>query len=177
MVVSSLADPAILWQGVSVLITADCPPRFASAHAINRAMIVASSSETELDFANHRAGISSAALVNRFIVRVVSVTVRIIAVGIVPVVWIGTVKERVPKIVKEEEPVVEVSMAESIAPEAAAAKATSVKTTAKATSAKTTTGETAVKTAAIEATAAKAPSSSTEAAAVTTATPTVRHHV
>jgi hypothetical protein len=64
----SLADPAILWQGVSVLICPDGPPRFASAHAINRTMIVASSSETELDFANHRVGISSAALVNRFIV-------------------------------------------------------------------------------------------------------------
>jgi hypothetical protein len=67
----SLTDPAILWQGVSVLICLDRPPRFASAHAINRTMIVACSSETELDFANHRVGISSAALGNRLIVPIV----------------------------------------------------------------------------------------------------------
>src|SRR4029077_11355244 len=87
----SLADSAILWQGVSVLICPDGPPRFASAHAIDRTVIVASSSETELDFANYRVGISSAALVNRFIVRVVSVTVRIIAIGIVSVVRVGII--------------------------------------------------------------------------------------
>jgi len=74
-------------------------------------MIVASSSETELDFANYRVGISSATLVNRFIVRVVSVTVRIIAIGIVSVVRVGIIRERVPKIAKEEEPIVEVPMA------------------------------------------------------------------
>jgi hypothetical protein len=67
----SLTDPAILWQGVSVFIYPDRPPRFASAHAIDRTMIVASLSEAELDFPNHRVGMSSAALVRRLIVRIV----------------------------------------------------------------------------------------------------------
>ncbi len=176
----SLADPAILWQGVSVLITADCPPRLASAHAINRSMIVASSSETELDFANHRVGISSAALVNRFIVRVVSVIVRIIAVGIVPVVRVGIIKERIPKIAKEEGPIVEVPAAEPITAKTMVAKTITVKATAKATAAKTTTVKgtakaSTSKTATTEAAAVKA--SSTEAAAtMTTTADAMRHH-
>ena len=49
----------------------------------------------------------------------VSVTIRIIAriiaIGIVPVVWIGIVKERVPKITKEEEPIVEAAIVEPTA--------------------------------------------------------------
>jgi hypothetical protein len=153
-------------------------------------MIVASSSETELDFANHRAGISSAALVNRFIVRVVSVTVRIIAVGIVPVVRVGIIKERIPKIAKEEGPIVEVSAAEPITAKtmvaktitvkatakATAAKTTTVKGTAKASTSKTTTGKASTsKTATTEAAAVKA--SSTEAAAtMTTTADAMRHH-
>jgi hypothetical protein len=186
----SLADPAILWQGVSVLIFADCLARSIAAHAVNRTMIVASSSETELDFANHRVGISSAALVNSFIVRIVSVTVRIIAVGIVPVVWIRIIKKRIPKIAKEEEPIVEVSMAEPITAKTmvaktitvkataktTAAKTTTVKGTAKASTSKTTTGKASTsKTATTEAAAVKA--SSTEAAAtMTTTAAAMRHH-
>jgi hypothetical protein len=122
-------------------------------------MVIAFPSETELDLPNQRAGVNRPAWVNRLIVRIVrtvSVIVRIIAVGIVPIVWIGIVKERVPEIVKEEKSPVEVAMAESIS-----AKATAVKA--------------AAKTATIEATATKA-ASSTEAAAMTTAT-AVRHHV
>jgi len=115
-------------------------------------MIVASSSETELDFANYRVGISSATLVNRFIVRVVSVTVRIIAIGIV--------RERVPKIAKEEEPIVEVPMAEPIAAKATTTKTTTVKATAKA------------------ATKAADAEAATAEPAVTAATTTAaRHHV
>jgi hypothetical protein len=135
-------------------------------------MIVASSSETELDFANHRAAISSAALVNRFIVGVVSVTVRIIAVGIVPVVAIGIVKERIPKIAKEEGPIVEVSAAEPITSKTMVAKTITVEATAKATAAKTTTVKNTAKastskTATTEATAVKASSTAADA---------MRHH-
>src|SRR6266700_2345258 len=58
----------------------------------------------------------------------VSVTIRIIAriiaIGIVPVVWIGIVKERVPKITKEEEPIVEAAIVEPTAAKAAITKAT-----------------------------------------------------
>src|SRR5438552_12780544 len=46
-------------------------------------------------------------------VRIVSVIVRIIAVWIVPVVWIRIVKERTSKIAKEEERIIEVAMVET----------------------------------------------------------------
>jgi hypothetical protein len=169
-----LADFAILWQGVSVFICPDRPPRFASAHAIDRTMVVASSSETELNFANYRVGVSSAAWVNRFIVRVVSVTVRIIAIGIVSVVRVGIIKEWVPKITEEEESIVEAAIVEPTAAKAtimkaAATKATAVKGTVKPATAKATASAEA---AAMEATA------STEAAAVTaTTTAAMRRHV
>src|ERR1700736_6243020 len=154
----ALANPAISWQAVNALIFADRSPRCSATHAINRTMVIAFPSETELDLPNQSAGVNRPAWVNRLIVRIVrtvSVIVRIIAVGIVPIVWIRIVKERVPEIVKEKSPV-EVAMAESIS-----AKATAVKA--------------AAKTATIEATATKA-ASSTEAAATTTAT-AARHHV
>jgi hypothetical protein len=106
----------------------------------------------------------------------VSVTIRIIAriivIGIVPVVWIGIVKERVPKITKEEEPIVEAAIVEPTAAKAtimnaAATKATAVKGTVKPATAKAT-----VKAAATKATA------SAEAATVTAATTTaMRRHV
>src|SRR5437016_14631635 len=102
-------------------------------------MIVACPSQTELDLSNQRVAVCGTALVTWLIVRIVSVIVRIIAVGIVPVVWIRIVKERVPKIAKKEEPIVEVAMAEPITSEAAAAKTITVKATAKATAVKTTT--------------------------------------
>jgi len=90
----------------------------------DRTIIIVSTSQTELNSPDQRVGISAAALLNRFIhasptaakttatkavatKAAVSVTIRIIAVGIVPVIWIGIVKERVPKITKEEEPIVE----------------------------------------------------------------------
>jgi hypothetical protein len=147
-------------------------------------MIVASSSETKLDFANHRVGISHPAFVNRFIVRVVSVTIRIItriiAIRIVPVVWIGVVIQRVTKITKEEKPIVEAAIVEPTAAKATSAKAiitkaSSVKTTAKAPTSKASTSKTSTsKTTATEAAAVKA--SSTEAAATMTTT-APRHHV
>jgi len=171
----SLADSAISWQPVSALIFADRSPGCRAAHAINRTMIVACTSETKLDLANQRTGVDRPAWVNRLIVRIVrtvSVIVRIIAVGIVPVIWIGIVKERVPKIVKEEESIVEVAMAESIS-----AKATTVKPAAKAPAIKAAAKATetaAAETASTEAAAVKA--SSTEAAAtMTTAASAVRH--
>src|SRR6266487_2765015 len=80
----------------------------------------------------------------------VSVTIRIIAriiaIGIVPVVWIGIVKERVPKITKEEEPIVEAAIVEPTAAKAtimkaAATKATAVKGTVKPATAKATTAK------------------------------------
>ena len=174
-----MADFAILWQGVSVFICPDRPPRFASAHAIDRTMVVASSSETELNFANYRVGVSSAAWVNRFIVRVVSVTVRIIAIGIVSVVRVGIIKEWVPKITEEEESIVEAAIIEPTAAKAtimkaAATKATAVKGTVKPATAKATATEAtaSAETAAMEATA------STEAAAVTATTAAaMRRHV
>ena len=132
-----MADFAILWQRVSVFICPDRPPRFASAHTIDRTMVVASSSETELNFANYRVGVSSTAWVNRFIVRAVSVTVRIIAIGIVSVVRVGIIKEWVPNITDEEESIVEAAIIEPTAAKAtimkaAAPKATAVKGTVKA---------------------------------------------
>src|SRR5260370_42609258 len=102
-------------------------------------MIIPCTSQTELDSPDQRVGISAAALVNRLMVRTVSVTVRIIAIGIVPVVWIGIVKERVPEIAKEDEPIVEVAMVEPIAAKATITKATATKLTAtKATAVKAT---------------------------------------
>src|SRR6266576_1917946 len=72
----------------------------------------------------------------------VSVTIRIkariIAIGIVSVVWIGIVKERVPKITKEEEPIVEAAIVEPTA-----AKATIMKATASAEAAAVTATTTA----------------------------------
>src|SRR5438445_5359661 len=102
----------------------------------------------------------------------VSVTIRIIAriiaIEIVPVVWIGIVKEMVTKITKEEEPIVEAAIVEPTAAKAtsakaittkAAAKASSVKTTAKTPTSKASTGKTAVK-------ASTSKTTPTEAAAV-----------
>ncbi len=64
----------------------------------------------------------------------VSVTIRIIAriiaIGIVSVVWIGIVKERVPKITKEEEPIVEAAIVEPTAAKATIMKAAATKATA-----------------------------------------------
>src|SRR5213592_1805768 len=77
-------------------------------------MIIACTSQTALDLPNQRVGVSRPAWVTWLIVRIVSVIVivRIIAVGIVPVVWIRIVKERTSKIAKEEESIVEVAMVE-----------------------------------------------------------------
>jgi hypothetical protein len=166
----SLADSAISWQPVSALIFADRSPGCRAAHAINRTMIVACTSETKLDLANQRTGVDRPAWVNRLIVRIVrtvSVLVRIIAVGIVPVIWIGIVKERVPKIVKEEESIVEVAMAESIS-----AKATTVKPAAKAAAETSSTEAAAVKASSTEAAVTSATASPRSAA-----TKPVRHHV
>jgi hypothetical protein len=180
-----------------VLICPDRPPRFASAHAIDRAMIVACPSQTELDLSNQRVAVCGTALVTWLIVRIVSVTVRIIAVGIVSVVWVRIVKERVPKIAKEEEPVIEVSMAEPItaktmvaktitvkaaakasATKASAAKATTVKAAAKTSAGKTTSKTAPTKAAAAKATAVKATvKPATAKAAAATEAAAVRRHV
>jgi hypothetical protein len=187
---------------VSVLICPDRPPRFASAHAIDRAMIVACPSQTELDLSNQRVAVCGTALVTWLIVRIVSVTVRIIAIGIVSVVWVRIVKERVPKIAKEEEPVIEVSMAEPItaktmvaktitvkaaakasatkasAAKASAAKATTVKAAAKTSAGKTTSKTAPTKAAAAKATAVKATvKPATAKAAAATEAAAVRRHV
>ena len=108
----------------------------------------------------------------------ISVAIRIIAVGIVTVrivavVWVGRIEERISKVVKEEDPIVEAVMMELItmktaeftATKAPATKAAVVKaaTTMKAATVKaSTSSETAVATA----------TASTEAAATA-----VRHHV
>src|SRR6266567_1818049 len=106
----------------------------------------------------------------------VSVTIRIIAriiaIGIVPVVWIGIVKERVPKITKEEEPIVEAAIVEPTAAKAAITKAAATKATAVKGTVKPATAKATVKAAATKATA------SAEAAAVTaTTTAAMRRHV
>ena len=111
----------------------------------------------------------------------VSVTIRIIAriiaIGIVPVVWIGIIKERVPKITEEEESIVEAAIVEPTAAKAtimkaAATKATAVKGTVKPATVKAATAKATVKAAATKATA------SAEAAAVTaTTTAAMRRHV
>ncbi len=75
-------------------------------------MIIACTSQTALDLPNQRVGVSRTASITWLIVRIVSVIVRIITVWIVPVVWIRIVKERVSKIAKEEESIVEVAMVE-----------------------------------------------------------------
>src|SRR6266480_3186113 len=84
----------------------------------------------------------------------VSVTIRIkariIAIGIVSVVWIGIVKERVPKITKEEEPIVEAAIVEPTAAKATIVKpATTKATTAKATASAEAAAVTATTTAAM----------------------------
>src|SRR5438445_9849532 len=106
----------------------------------------------------------------------VSVTIRIIAriiaIGIVPVVWIGIVKERVPKITKEEESIVEAAIVEPTTAKATIMKAAATKATAVKGTVKPATAKATVKAAATKATA------STEAAAVTAATTAaVRRHV
>jgi hypothetical protein len=146
---------------VSALIFADRPARSIAVHAIDRTTIIARTGQTELDLPNQRVGVSRIALVNRLIVRIVSVIERIIPVGtVVPVVWIRIVKERISKIVKEEKPILEVAMAETIA-----AKATAVKAAAKGAATKTTV---------TEAGATKAASTTEPAVTATTA---ARHHV
>jgi hypothetical protein len=103
----------------------------------------------------------------------ISVSIRIIAVGIVTVrivavVWVGRIEERISKVVKEEDPIVEAVMMESITVKTAeftATKAAVVKaaTTMKAATVKASTStETAVATA----------TASAEAAATA-----VRHHI
>ena len=106
----------------------------------------------------------------------VSVTIRIIAriiaIEIVPVVWIGIVKERVPKITKEEESIVEAAIVEPTTAKATIMKAAATKATAVKGTVKPATAKATVKAAATKATA------STEAAAVTAATTAaVRRHV
>jgi hypothetical protein len=106
----------------------------------------------------------------------VSVTIRIIAriiaIGIVPVVWIGIVKERVPKITKEEKPIVEAAIVEPTAAKATIMKAAATKATAVKGTVKPATAKATVKAAATKATA------SAEAAAVTaTTTAAMRRHV
>ena len=107
----------------------------------------------------------------------IRIIARIIAIGILPVVWIGIVKERVPKITEEEESIVEAAIVEPTAAKAtimkaAATKATAVKGTVKPATVKTATAKATVKAAATKATA------SAEAAAVTaTTTAAMRRHV
>jgi hypothetical protein len=165
---------------VCALVLTDRRPRCIATYTIDRAMIIACTSQTELDLPNQRVSVSSAALVNRWIVRIVSVIVRIIS-GIVSVIRIGIVKEGVKKIVKEDKAIVEVAMVEPMAAKATA-KSAITKATAKAATVKAacTEGAAAVKPAASKP-AAKA-SSSTEAAAtkaapVTAPATAVRHHV
>src|SRR5438128_6588873 len=76
-------------------------------------MIIAGTSQTALDLPNQRVRVSRPASITWLIVRIVSVIVRIIAVWIVPVVWIRIVKERTSKIAKEEERIIEVAMVET----------------------------------------------------------------
>jgi len=102
----------------------------------------------------------------------ISVAIRIISVGrvtvgIVAVVWVGRIEERISKVVNEEEPIVEVVMMESITVKSAeftATKATAVKAGVVKTAA-------TVK-AATSTEAAVATATATEAAAAA-----VRHHV
>ena len=106
----------------------------------------------------------------------VSVTIRIItriiAIGIVPVVWIGIIKERVPKITEEEESIVEAAIVEPTAAKATVMKAAATNAAAVKGTVKPATAKATVKAAAMEATA------STEAAAVTaTTTAAMRRHV
>jgi len=117
----------------------------------------------------------------------VSVTIRIIpriiAIGIVPVVWIGIIKERVPKITEEEESIVEAAIVEPTAAKATVMKAAATKSTAVKGTVKPATAKATVKAAATEATAsaeaaAMEATASTEAAAVTaTTTAAMRRHV
>ena len=95
---------------MSALIVTDSSPRSITAHAIDNAVIVACASQADLDLFNQGAGLSGAGLVNRLIVRIVSVLV-----GIVSVIRIGIVIERVPKIPKENKPIVETATVVAIA--------------------------------------------------------------
>lgn len=108
----------------------------------------------------------------------ISVAIRIIAVGIVTVrivavVWVGRIEERISKVIKEEDPILEVVMTEWItmktaeftATKAAVLKAAVVKTA-------TTMKSAAVKAATSTETAVATATASTEAA-----TTAVRHHV
>jgi hypothetical protein len=156
---------------------ADRFPRSIAADAIDRAMIIACTSQTELDLSNQRVAVRGTALVTWLIVRIVSVTVRIIAVRIVAVVWIGIVKERGAKIAKEEEPLIEIAVLEPIS-----AKATTKTTAAKSSAAKAAAAKCTAKTSAVKATAKAATKAAAEAAtaepAVTAAaTTTARHGV
>src|SRR5437899_770896 len=139
----SAADLAVRWQAMGALILTDRPSRCIATHAIDRAMIIPCTSEAELDLPNQRVVISSTVLVNRFSVGIVPVTVRIISVGIVSVIRIGIVKERVSKIAKENKSVIEVAMAEPIAAKAATAKTMAVKAAAKPSTAKSASTEAA----------------------------------
>src|SRR5690242_11429382 len=91
----------------------------------------------------------------------ISVAIRIIAVGIVAVVWVGRIEERISKVVKEEDPIVEAVMMELITMKTAEFTATKAAVVKAATTVKASAStETAVATA------------TTEAAATA-----VRHHV
>ena len=101
----------------------------------------------------------------------ISVAIRIIAVGIVTVrivavVWVGRIEERISKVVKEEDPIVEAVMMELITMKTAEFTATK----APATKAAVVKAATTMK----AATTVKASASTETAVATATA---VRHHV
>jgi len=103
----------------------------------------------------------------------IAVAIRIIAVGIVTVrivavVWVGRIEERISKVVKEEDPIVEAVMMELITMKTAEFTATK----APATKAAVVKAATTVKASTSSETAVATATASTEAAATA-----VRHHV
>jgi hypothetical protein len=105
----------------------------------------------------------------------ISVAIRIVAIGIVTVrivavIWIGRVEERVAKIVKEEDPIVEAVMVEPIAAKGTSAKAAPTKATAMK-------APTAVKAATAVKSTTDVSAPSTEPAVATATAATVCHHV
>ena len=106
----------------ALFVSSDCIACSRTHDSIDPAPVITCTRQTELDFGNRGTPAHGDALVNGLVVRIVSIAVRIISVGIIPVRVIAVgiisivvgIKERITKITKENE-FIEVAMAEPIA--------------------------------------------------------------
>src|SRR5882724_913549 len=111
------------------LVSSDCITCSRTHHSVDPAVVIACTRQTPLDVRNRGTPARRNALVTGLIVTIVSVSVAVgiiavairivsVAVRIIPVRIVSVVeriKERITKIAEEDEPIIEVTMAEPIA--------------------------------------------------------------